>query len=209
MTGLGNKYASYRFKEQKKPGVYVGLDGTDFSAVNNAFGHEVGDAAIKTYGGAVRSALDEAAPGVGKAFRAGGDEMMVHLPSHEHAARFARALHQHLDAVPPIQGVHKLSAGMGIGLDPQRADQALYAAKEQKYLPGQEHLPARERKRAFPVGQAPNMAHSLVPGHEGPIPLNDAHAAGVQHLLTAPAPAPTSRPASSQPKSQAHEIGLH
>lgn len=183
MTGLGNKYAADEFKAKQRPGVYVGLDGTDFSSVNNTFGHAVGDQAIKAYGGAVRSALDEAAPGVGKAFRAGGDEMLVHLPSHEHAAKFARALHQHLSTIPAINGTHKLSAGMGIGLTPEHADKALYAAKEQKYLPGQEHITARDRKRAFPVGKAPNMAHSLVPGHEGPLPLNDDHTAGVQRTL--------------------------
>ncbi len=200
MTGLGNQYATEEFKSQKKPGVYAMIDGTDFSSVNNTFGHEVGNQALKAYGGAIRSALNEAAPGVGKAFRAGGDEMMVHLPSHEHAARFARALHQHLDKIPAIQGTHKLTAGIGLGLNPEHADKALYAAKEQKYLPGQEHIDARQRKRAFPVGQAPNMAHSLVPGFEGPIKLHDQNAAAIHAVSKLPAPATeTAAPATPTP----------
>ncbi len=207
MTGLGNQASAENFKAQKKPGVYAMIDGTDFSSVNNTFGHGVGNQAIKAYGGALRAALDEAAPGVGKAFRAGGDEMMVHLPSHEHAARFARALHQHLDKVPAIQGTHKLSAGIGLGLSPEHADKALYAAKEQKYLPGQAHIDARQRKRAFPVGQAPNMAHSLVPGFEGPIKLHDQNAAAIHAVSKLPEPpaTPATEPTSAAaPKQTPH-----
>ncbi len=191
-TGLGNKYAYTEFRKQNRPGVHVALDGTDFSAINNAFGHDTGDEAIKAFGSAVRGAAEEAAPGAHKAFRPGGDEMNLWLPSHEHAAKFARALHQRLDAMPPVQGVHKLAMGMGFGSNPQDADKALYQAKEAKYLPGQEHLPARERARAFKVGQAPNMAHSLVPGHEGAIPLHNPQAATLQHVAKMPEPKPAS-----------------
>jgi len=184
IPGMGNKAAWNDFHAQKKPGVYVGLDGTDFSAINNSHGHAVGDQAIKAFGGAVKAAAEEAAPGAYKSFRPGGDEINVHLPSHEHAARFARALHQRLEAMPAIGGVHKLAMGMGFGTTPEEADKALYKAKDQKYLPGQDRIPQRERKRAFPIGQAPNMAHSLVPGHEGAIPLPSANSAAVHQLKT-------------------------
>jgi diguanylate cyclase (GGDEF)-like protein len=186
--GIGNKKAWQEFNAQNKPGVHVAMDGTDFSAVNNAFGHQVGDEAISTFGRTLRSAMD-ASGAQGKLFRAGGDEFNAHFPSHEHAMKFARALHQQLEAVPPVQGAHKLSIGMGLGTTHEQADQALYRAKEQKYLPGQDDVPMRERKRAFPVGSAPNMAHSLVPGHEGPIPLHNETAEAIHHTLGAPKPA--------------------
>jgi GGDEF domain-containing protein len=191
--GIGNKKAWEEFQLKNKPGVHVAMDGTDFSAVNNAFGHKVGDDAIRTYGSVLRDAMKESGA-QGKLFRAGGDEMNAYFPSHEHAMGFARKVHEKLEAVPPVQGIHKLSIGMGLGTSPEQADKALYAAKEQKYLPGQEHLPARERKRAFKVGAAPNMAHSLVPGHEGAIPLHDSAAEATHATLIQPPPAPAPTP---------------
>lgn len=203
MTGLGNQASAENFKNQKKPGVYAMLDGTDFKSVNDTFGHEVGNQALKAYGAAVRNALEEAAPGVGKSFRSGGDEMLVHLPSHEHAARFARALHQHLEAIPAIQGTHKLSVGMGLGLNPEHADQALYAAKENKYHPGQERVPHRDRRRVFPIGQTPNLAHSLVPGFEGPIKLHDENASAI-HAVSKLPPPPKEGTSTPPPTATAH-----
>lgn len=187
MPGVGNQHAWLDFKSKNKPGVYFAGDGTDFSAINNAFGHGVGDDALRAYGHAMKSAMKESGA-QGKLFRAGGDEMNAWFPSHEHAMKFARALHQKLEGIPAIQGHHKLSMGMGLGVSPDQADQALYTAKENKYLPGQEAVPARERKRAFPVGQAPNMMHSLVPGHEGPVPMHDPQVAAAHSSLSTPQP---------------------
>ncbi|MGB6976561.1 MAG: GGDEF domain-containing protein [Gammaproteobacteria bacterium] len=173
MTGMGNKYSHNEFRKQNKPGVHVALDGTDFSAINNAFGHDTGDQAIKTMAEHIKGAADEAAPGANKTHRFGGDEFSIFLPTYEHAAKFARSLHQRLENTPPINGVHKVSMGMGFGHNHEMADKALSLAKEQKYLPGQESKPHRERKRAYPIGQAPNMTHSLIEGKSGPIPIHD------------------------------------
>lgn len=185
MEGIGNKKAWNEFQSKNKPGVYFAGDGTDFSAINNAFGHQTGDDAIRTYGKAMRDSMDESGA-QGKLFRTGGDETSAWFPSHEHAMKFARSLHDKLEAVPPIEGAHKLSMGMGFGPTPAHADKALYMAKEQKYLPGQENVPARERKRAFKIGAAPNMAHSLVAGQEGAVPLHDPTAEAVHATLNAP-----------------------
>lgn len=203
LTGLGNKKAWTEF-DQNRPGVHVAMDGTDFSAINNAFGHQVGDDAIASFGHTLRDAMDESGA-QGKMFRAGGDEFNAHFPSHEHAMKFARTLHQKLDALPPIQGVHKLSMGMGFGNNHAQADRALYMAKENKYTPGQQGVPMRERHRAFDVGHAPNMAHSLVTGHEGAVPLHDAGAEAIHHTLGAPAAAKPAgaAPAAAKPPSVA------
>ena len=196
--GLGNKAAAEEFVSKKKPGVYIQMDGNGFKSINDNHGHAAGDKAIKAFGQYAREAMDEAVgrgPGGGKLFRTpddqdifrnGGDEFMAHVPSHEHAAKFARLLAQKLDAHPPINGHHKLSMSFGFGLDPGTADSALYHAKAQKYHPG-------TTQSKHPVGMIPNMAHSLVPGHEGAIPMHEPEAAAIHHSV-APAPTPTEPP---------------
>lgn len=171
--GIGNKYAYSRFKAQPKAGVHISMDGNDFKAINDIHGHEAGDAAIGAFGRAAREAMDEAVgndkgklfrnPDEQDLYRNGGDEFTAHVPTHEHAAKFARLLREKLEQVPPIGGTHKLSMSFGFGTDPLEADTALYEAKKQKWAPGAE--------RRWAPGQVPSLAHSLVPGSEGPIPL--------------------------------------
>lgn len=189
LEGIGNKKAWQEFRLKNKPGVYMMLDGNDFSAVNNAFGHDVGDDALRATGHALRGAMkDTKVPG--KLFRPGGDEIAAYFPSHEHAVSFARELTQKLHAIPPIQGHHQLSASMGFGVSPEDADKALYMAKDRKYVPGQEHLPARQRLRRAGVGKVPNLANSLVPGHEGEVPIYDPQDSAIHASTTAPAEMP-------------------
>lgn len=179
--GIGNKYAYTQFRAQNKPGVYVSGDLNDFKSVNDLHGHDAGDAAIVGAGSALRSAADKV--GTGKLFRPGGDEFVAHFPTHEDAVAFARHATKHLDAVPPVNGVHKLSISMGLGNDFGSADKALLEAKKQKVDP-------KTGQRAFAVGKVPHLAHSAVPGSEGPIPLTPP-AAPTPHL---PKPAATPAP---------------
>jgi GGDEF domain-containing protein len=181
--GLGNKYAFSEFRARRRPGVYISMDGNDFSSINNQHGHDAGDQAIEAFGRASREAMDESVGrGHGKLFRDpdlqdlyrnGGDEFVAHVPSYEHALRFVHALRDKMDALPPIGGTHKLSMSIGLGHSPEHADRALYEAKRQKLTPG--------GQRAHAVGQTPMLAHSAVPGREGPIAL---------HHEAPPAPAP-------------------
>jgi diguanylate cyclase (GGDEF)-like protein len=187
MTGhtMGNKFAYTDFlnRVDAKGGVHVALDGNDFKSVNDKFGHEAGDRAIKALGQALRGSMEEVAPGQGKLFRTGGDEFAAHLPTHEHAAAFGRALRNRLEAMTPIEGQHRLSMSMGFGTSPQHADTALYHAKAQKLDP----LTGASK---YSSGTAPNMAHSLVPGFEGPVPLDQSQL----HIKPPPAPAPVEKP---------------
>lgn len=181
MTGgvMGNKFAYGEFKAKPRPGVHIAMDGNDFKAINDLYGHEAGDQAIKSFGRAAREAMDEAVgsdkgklfrnPDEQNLYRNGGDEFAAHVPTHEHAANFARALRSKLETLPPVAGQHKLSMSFGFGNDPGSADAALYQAKMQKYHP---HLPGQEKPRKFPVGQVPSLAHSFVKGFEGPVPLS-------------------------------------
>jgi len=149
------------------------MDSNGFKAINDTFGHQTGDDAIKSMGRAAREAMDEAVGSDnGKLWRAGGDEFTAHVPDHESAAKFIRAYQTKLDAIPKVGGTHKLSMSFGLGTNPEQADQALFEAKKQKYTPETSHLPERQRVKVFDEGNVPHLAHSLVPGNEGPIKLD-------------------------------------
>lgn len=191
VPSLGNAYAYEKFKQKQKPGVHIQMDGNDFKAINDRFGHEAGNNAIKAFGNAARAAMDETVGKQnGKLFRNGGDEFAAHVPSNEHAAQFSRALSQKLQDLPPIGGIHKLSMSFGFGHNPETADAALYEAKKQKLHP-------TTGQRLYPVGQAPNFAHSLVPGSEGAIPVHDSAHALVHSAMKA---APTGSIKAPSPK---------
>lgn len=179
MTGnvMGNKFAytDFRNRSEAKGGIHVVTDSNDFKAINDKYGHETGDKAIKAIGLAMRAAADEVAPGQNKLFRIGGDEGAAHFPTHDHAAAYARSLRNKLDALPAIHGTHKLSVSFGFGVSPEHADKALYEAKKQKYDPaGMTHPDSRKWVSKYAPGQAPHFAHSLVPGFEGAVPLDDS-----------------------------------
>lgn len=205
MTGnsMGNKFAFTDFinRAEGKGGVHVGIDANDFKSVNDKYGHEAGDQAIKAMGGALRAAADET--GEGKLFRVGGDEFAAHFPTHEHAARFARAVSKHMDKIPEIAGTHKLSLSLGLGTDHHQADKALAAAKTQKYVPGgMTGIDNRKWASKYAPGKAPHFAHSLVPGFEGAIPLD--HSQLQVKAPPAPAPAPEApKPVVQPPAPQA------
>jgi GGDEF domain-containing protein len=175
VPSMGSKFAADDFLQKNKPGVYASMDGNDFKSVNDLHGHGAGDAAIKTFGSVLRESMDEAVgrdkgklfrnPDEQDLYRNGGDEFIAHFPSHEHAARFARTLHQKLNDLAPINGVHRLSMSIGLGPSFDHADKALLEAKKQKYHPN-------TKDRKYKVGETPNFAHSLMPGNEGPVPLD-------------------------------------
>ncbi len=173
VPGVKNKKSFDDEKFEPYQGVHVSLDGNDFGGINKLHGHETGDAAIKAMGGAVRSAADDVmGSGHEDVWRKGGDEFHLRLPSHDHANAFMRNLRQRLEAVPSIGGTHRLSMSAGIGRNALEADQSILHAKAAKKASGS--LP----------GQAETHVHSLVPGHEGHVPLDP-------EVPVQPAPAPT------------------
>lgn len=191
-TNIGNKFAFDKFRAKQKPGVYLSMDGNDFKSVNDKFGHDVGDEAIKAMGSTLRGALqDSVGEETGKLFRNGGDEFTAYFPSHEHAVQFTRALRTKFDALPPVRENHKLSMSVGIAHNPQLADSALYEAKKQKFQPG-------TAQRLHEPGQVPTLAHSLMPGKEGMIPLGHPEHEAVKRALS-PMPTPPSSSGPSVP----------
>ncbi len=178
VPGIGNKTAYNQFRQQGRQGVYLSMDANDFKSVNDTHGHDAGDDAIRGIGGALKDAA--AHVGTGKLFRPGGDEFVAHFPTHEEALRFTRHATSKISEIPAIAGSHKLSMSVGMGTDFPSADKALYHAKDQKKDP-------ISGGRIFPPGKTPHLAHSLVPGNEGPIQLHH-ETPPATHLPTPPAP---------------------
>jgi hypothetical protein len=110
-------------------------------------------------------------------WRPGGDEFAGWFPSYEEASQFVRHAKNHVDALPPINGVHKPSFSVGLGNDFKTADKALLLAKKQKFDPETKQL-------RFLPGKTPHLGHSLVPGTEGPLPLESE--APPKHTLPKP-----------------------
>jgi diguanylate cyclase (GGDEF)-like protein len=160
IPGVGNKYSFNEHLAKKKPGIYGSIDINNFKNINDKFGHPVGDAAIKSIGGALREAANKTGPV--KLFRSGGDELVFHAPTHEHAMTFLRHARSGMENIPSIGGVHKPSFAVGLGHDYETADKALLLAKQQKLDP------VTGKSRYLPHN-TPHMFHSLVPGFEGPL----------------------------------------
>lgn len=186
---MGGKKAWAHFQEQPRGGVHARIDLNSFGAINKVHSFEHGDQAIKSAAKALLDAKREAdgkfAPPkeqiqtIGadanrdledllqsKTFRLGGDEFAVHIPDHpkafEHAAYFLRKFREKMDSIPPIGGTHRISASVGLGHTPEESDQAQIHAKRAKQGTGR--LP----------GQEDTHVHSLLHGHEGPVPVADA-----------------------------------
>lgn len=161
VPSMGNKKAYQDFLSRPRGGVHVHIDLNDFGTINKVHGFETGDSAIKAAGQAMRNAIDSSvSKKVAKAFRVGGDEFRIYVPTHEHAARLVRALKQHWDKIPPIEGTHSVSGSIGIGHTPETAENALIQAKTAKKSSG------------YKLGEAKTHAHSAIPNFEGPLSVD-------------------------------------
>ena len=163
---VGNKLAYDDFIHQGPPaGVHIRINGNDFGGINGDLGHEHGNKAVSHLGRAVRDSMDSVLPsatdGLHNAWRLGGDEFHAHLPDMAAAARFAHGLRSRLEAIPPLNGEHALSVSMGFGSHQDQAHRAMLLAKGAK------------RDANYRPGFAQTHAHSMVPGHEGPVPVQD------------------------------------
>lgn len=159
---MGNLAAYKAYNQKERGGVHVRVDANDFTGLNKLHSWEKGNEGIKAIGRSILSAIEESVGRKnGRAFRVGGDVFHVHLQSHDHAAKFARALRQKLEAIPPVGGTHNLSVSMGFGTTPEHSEQAL------------KHAKSARRDAQYQDGRSLTHAHSLVPGFEGAIPVEN------------------------------------
>ena len=119
--------------------MYVDLD--NFKAINDSFGHDVGDAALVEASKRLRDTMRES----DTVARFGGDEFVILQPIVDgpgDAADFARKLNAALQPPVTIDGIaHSVRASIGIALYPsdavtidglmKQADRALYGAKRE------------------------------------------------------------------------------
>ena len=142
LTGLGN-HRSFHERLQRELAVaeqhgatlalcLVDLD--DFKAINDHFGHPMGDLVL----GQVASRLRQG----GESFRLGGDEFAVLLPRHDErqAAAVAQSIVERIGALN-MEGVGSVTVSAGVATYPMQgagrdelirlADSALYWAKEE------------------------------------------------------------------------------
>lgn len=186
VPSIGNKKAYQDFLSRPKQGIHIRADGANFGDINKKFGFETGNQAIKALFTAVREAMDETVGrSHGKVFRIGGDEGHFLVPTHEHAALFARSLRNKLEAIPPVGGTHPLAMSLGFGSTPEHAELAMINAKvKAKEDPG------------YRTGKVKTHAASQVPGFEGHIPTGPDQL----NLRPLPSAVPQAQPAVSPPQ---------
>jgi diguanylate cyclase len=145
LTGLLNRaglFAAVRAREPGAPHAYAGaallyLDLDGFKAINDAYGHEVGDTLLALVARRLRAITGDGA----LAARLGGDEFVIVTPPHADPLALADALVQELATPFHVDGERALSIGASVGvamfdrdfdeLDGvlRDADNALYEAK--------------------------------------------------------------------------------
>ena len=146
LTGLPNRALLIERLQQlllrqprtNEPVALLVMDLTDFKAVNDSLGHDVGDTLLKQVGPRLAASL-RAADTVA---RLGGDEFAILLPGTDEtgAARVAQKLLASLEQAFPLEGeTLDIGASVGVAVAPahatqaeqllSRADVAMYAAK--------------------------------------------------------------------------------
>lgn len=152
LTGIYNRQHIERqldqhFSNLGKIGGYLAVVFIDldyFKALNDQYGHALGDATLKAFASRLEQELHEGCT----AGRYGGEEFVVLMPSHTQAQamHFARTLQEQLATIPLLSHGREdiyISASMGIALQTfqegaafqdakammNAADQAMYSAK--------------------------------------------------------------------------------
>jgi len=122
-------------RRRGKPFTLILLDLDHFKAINDEFGHETGDRALREFCDLVRDQIR----GEDGFYRFGGEEFVLLLPDHgsEHALKAAESLHQRVSGQLAYDGhVVRFSAGVAVLRADEdwpawltRADRAMYQAK--------------------------------------------------------------------------------
>lgn len=145
LTGVANRRSfnetfTREFERARRYGESLSLVLIDLDylkKINDTYGHQAGDEAIKTIGRLLR----ESCRSIDSAARYGGEEFCLLLPNTEveMAEQLADRLRRLIND-EPIEGPGRISASLGVACYPmhadneetlfQRADEALYAAKQ-------------------------------------------------------------------------------
>jgi GGDEF domain-containing protein len=149
----GNRKAFENFVATNPTGIHIRVNGNDFSKIDENFGHEMRADAVDVLGGIIHDCLESHVPkSKSKFFRVKNDEFHAFVPTMDHAAQVLRSIRSSLEALPPIYGIHPVTASIGIGADHKSAESAMRSAKQAK---------------TDPNGKPLNPIHSFVPDHQG------------------------------------------
>jgi diguanylate cyclase (GGDEF)-like protein len=143
-----------RFEQDGEPFALLILDVDLFKSINDRFGHNVGDAVIKSVAGICRDGKREG----DILARIGGEEFVLLLPKTrcDEAVGIAEKLRQRVEAEPFVNDEESLRLTISIGVAEAQAemagisdlmkcaDQALYDAKRS----GRNRVESRQRKKA-------------------------------------------------------------
>ena len=173
------------------------LDLNDFKAVNDVFGHAVGDEVLIHVAGRLKEAVRDG----DLVARLGGDEFAVlalHLPGAEEAASIALRVIRELDrSIATGQTDHQIGVGIGIALIPQdgaadrdilrKADIALYRAKAERVSAlrfFEQEMDTRVRERDFVERElrAAIKSHAIVPYYQPLVDLKSGAVIGFEAL---------------------------
>jgi GGDEF domain-containing protein len=159
IPGFGNRKAYQDYLKVAGPGIHVRLDLNDMKSLHRIHGHKHVEDAVKSAARTMHAVAKKAGLKQGTIFHVAGDEFHTHLPDFESAAKFVRDLREEVGRVPDIGGTHRLTFSVGMGDNPERAQESLSTA--QKLRDEQHYLPGRHQ----------HHVHSLVPGKEGAVPV--------------------------------------
>lgn len=144
LTGLHNRRYGDECLDERikvfhrfdKPFSMIMMDIDHFKAINDNFGHEMGDDVLKEIAKLITSSVRE----VDKVFRWGGEEFVIVLPytDQENSAQIAEKLRKKISAynfkvaqkITSSFGVVAYSKGLSVKEITAQADEALYLAKE-------------------------------------------------------------------------------
>ncbi|HEY0410497.1 MAG TPA: GGDEF domain-containing protein, partial [Candidatus Dormibacteraeota bacterium] len=136
LTGLPNRREFERALRDPQPGGYsvLAIDVDNLKVINDAYGHEAGDAALQAVGSALRMGLRD----IDVVARTGGDEFAALLPGAggDEAAAAAERLRRTMHGISLPRGQARVSVGCAAGAPSEdalrcwaAADEALYRAK--------------------------------------------------------------------------------
>ena len=141
-------------RRSSKPYTLILLDLDHFKVLNDDYGHETGDKALRDFSDLVREQIR----GEDGFYRFGGEEFVLLLPGHgaEHARQVAESLHDRISGKLTYHGhIVRFSAGVAVLRDDEdwpawltRADQAMYqskrAGRDRIVLASENHRPGPE-----------------------------------------------------------------
>ena len=121
LTGVGSRHAYQQRQHQGEAVSYIVVDVDKFKAINDTYGHQLGDQVLAAIASIIRAETDHA-------YRTGGDEFVAVLDAPlAHACAVARRIESAVQSTP-LCGL-QCSVSVGVGTCEASADADMYRRK--------------------------------------------------------------------------------